>query len=155
MNIPEGHAGLSELLCFDLYVASRAVTAVYRSLLAELGLTYPQYLVLTVLWREHTCTVKHLAETLRLDYGTLTPLLRRMQASGLVTRTRGRADERTVTVGLSPAGEALSGRTRHIHTAIGDATGLDADPANALQAVLRSVTAAATAYATNRTTTGD
>lgn len=147
MSTIEGHADLSELLCFDLYAASRAVTAVYRPLLAGLGLTYPQYLVLTVLWREHTRTVKQLSEALRLDYGTLTPLLRRMEGHGLVTRERGSEDERTVRVGLSPAGVALSANTRHIDTAIRDAFGLDADQADALQSVLRSVTAAATAYA--------
>ena len=147
MSSDEGHTDLSELLCFDLYAASRAVTAVYRPLLAGLGLTYPQYLVLTVLWRENTRTVKQLSEALRLDYGTLTPLLRRMEANGLVTRTRSSEDERTVRVGLSPAGVALSANTRHIDTAIRDAFGLDADQAGDLQSVLRSLTAAATAYA--------
>ena len=147
MSSAEGHTDLSELLCFDLYAASRAVTAVYRPLLAGLGLTYPQYLVLTVLWREHTRTVKQLSEALRLDYGTLTPLLRRMEANGLVTRTRSSEDERTVRVGLTPAGVALSANTRHLDTAIRDAFGLEADQAGDLQSVLRSVTAAATAYA--------
>lgn len=147
MSSAEGHTDLSELLCFDLYAASRAVTAVYRPLLAGLGLTYPQYLVLTVLWRENTRTVKQLSEALRLDYGTLTPLLRRMEANGLVTRTRSSEDERTVRVGLTPAGVALSANTRHLDTAIRNAFGLEADQAGDLQSVLRSVTAAATAYA--------
>ena len=100
-----------------------------------------------MLWREHTRTVKQLSEALRLDYGTLTPLLRRMEAHGLVTRERGSDDERTVKVGLSPAGVALSANTHHIDTAIRDAVGLDADQADALRSVLRSLTAAATAYA--------
>lgn len=146
MSSAEGHTELSELLCFDLYAASRAITAVYRALLAELGLTYPQYLVLTVLWSEHTHTVKQLSEALRLDYGTLTPLLRRMEAHGLVTRERGSDDERTVRVGLSPAGLALSANAQEIKNAISDAFGLNPDQADDLQSILRSVTAAATGY---------
>ena len=73
---------LAEQLCFDLYAASRAVTAAYRPALTELGLTYPQYLVLIVLWEHDSRTVRELAAHLRLDHGTLTPLLKRMEASG-------------------------------------------------------------------------
>ncbi|MEP6698006.1 MAG: MarR family winged helix-turn-helix transcriptional regulator [Pseudonocardiales bacterium] len=137
---------LSEFLCFDLYAASRAVTSQYRPLLAPLKLTYPQYLALVVLWRERTCTVKQLSAALRLDYGTLTPLLQRLEAGGLVTRERRRDDERSVTVGLTEAGLAMERRARHIPAVIRDAIGLDDEQAAALQVILQSLTAAVTAY---------
>lgn len=140
MSVTHRPAELSELLCFDLYAASRAVTSVYRPLLAELGLTYPQYLVLVVLWRQETCTVKQLSRALQLDYGTLTPLLRRLQTSGLVTRERGREDERSVIVGLAAAGIAMQGRARHIPDAIRTAIGLSDEQSVALQTTLRSLT---------------
>ncbi|MEP6697961.1 MAG: MarR family transcriptional regulator [Pseudonocardiales bacterium] len=132
---------LSELLCFDLYAASRAVTATYRPLLAGLGLTYPQYLVLVVLWQEERQTVKQLSEALHLDYGTLTPLLRRMQDNGLITRQRRAEDERSVHIQLTSAGAALRLRTRSVHDAIRTAVGLDDAQMADLQATLRSVTA--------------
>ena len=96
MSETTGQSELTELLCFDIYAASRAVTAVYRQVLAELHLTYPQYLVLVVLWREQSCTIKELGDALQLDYGTLTPLLRRMESNGLLTRQRRGDDERSV-----------------------------------------------------------
>ncbi len=132
---------LSELLCFDLYAASRALTAAYRPLLAGLNLTYPQYLVLVVLWQEERQTVKQLSEALHLDYGTLTPLLRRMQSNGLITRKRRRDDERSVSIELTAAGTALRARARAVHDAIRSAVGLDAEQVAALQGTLRSVTA--------------
>src|SRR5690349_14546215 len=91
---------LSAQLCFDLYSASRAMTGLYRPVLTELGLTYPQYLVLIVLWEHDGRAVKELAEELRLDHGTLTPLLRRMEENGFVTRRRSDEDERFVHVHL-------------------------------------------------------
>jgi len=139
-------AELSELLCFDLYAASRAVTSCYRPLLAELGLTYPQYLVLVVLWRDVSCTVKQLSAALKLDYGTLTPLVQRLEAKGLITRERRHDDERSVTVGLSAAGHAMQRRARHIPDAIRGAVGLDEEQIAALQATLQSLTAAVTSY---------
>lgn len=137
---------LSELLCFDLYAASRAVTSLYRPLLGELRLTYPQYLVLVVLWREQTCTVKHLSQALQLDYGTLTPLLRRLETNGLVTRERRRDDERSVTVGLTGDGAAMRHRVQHIPAQIRTATGLDGEQIAALQATLRTLSAAVASY---------
>src|SRR4051812_33183077 len=92
---------LDELLCFDLYAVSRAVTAAYRPILGELGLTYPQYLVLVVLWAREQVPIKELAAALRLDHATLTPLLRRMADAGLLARTRSTTDERSVTVSLA------------------------------------------------------
>lgn len=98
---------LDDQLCFALYSASRAVTNAYRPLLAEMGLTYPQYLVLLVLWEEGQASVGRLCERLRLDTGTLSPLLKRLEAIGYITRERSAADERRVEVLLTPAGDGL------------------------------------------------
>ncbi len=131
---------LSEMLCFDLYAASRAVTSVYRVLLVGLGVTYPQYLVLVVLWREGPCQVKALAERLHLDYGTLTPLLRRMEAGGLITRRRRPEDERSVEITLTTAGSALEAPASELQPAIHAAFGLSREGAIDLQKTLRHVT---------------
>ncbi|WP_217205462.1 MarR family winged helix-turn-helix transcriptional regulator [Streptomyces sp. AC550_RSS872] len=103
----EGSLLLDEQLCFALYAAQRAVTAAYRPLLDELGLTYPQYLVLLVLWERGETTVKELAAALRLDYGTVSPLLKRLEAAGLVRRERSARDERSVLVSVTGQGERL------------------------------------------------
>ncbi|OAN30212.1 MarR family winged helix-turn-helix transcriptional regulator [Mycolicibacterium iranicum] len=103
-------ARLDDQLCFALYTASRTVTAVYRPVLDELGITYPQYLVLLVLWEDGRCSVGHLGERLHLDSGTLSPLLKRLEAVGLVERRRSLDDERRVDVALTPAGEELEAR---------------------------------------------
>jgi DNA-binding MarR family transcriptional regulator len=142
----ETHAPpLSEQVCFDLYAASRAVTNAYRPVLSELGLTYPQFLVLIVLWEEGTCTVKDLADRLRLDHGTLTPLLRRMEANGLVTRRRAATDERYVEVALTPSGDELRVHAPRIHCDMTEAMGLDAAQVAALQATLKKLTSSVTA----------
>ncbi|WP_433614469.1 MarR family winged helix-turn-helix transcriptional regulator [Dactylosporangium sp. CA-139114] len=101
---------LDRQVCFALYTATRAVTARYRPLLDELGLTYPQYLVLLALWEQDERTVKDLGAALRLDSSTLSPLLKRLEAAGLVARERRADDERSVTVRLTADGSAL--RTR-------------------------------------------
>ncbi len=85
---------LDNQLCFPLYALSRQITNIYRPMLEKLGLTYPQYLVMMVLWEEKTASVKSLGERLWLDSGTLTPLLKRMEASGLIRRERSSDDER-------------------------------------------------------------
>jgi len=131
---------LADQLCFDLYAASRAVTAAYRPVLAELGLTYPQYLVLIVLWERGTSTVRDFAEALRLDHGTLTPLLRRMEIGGLVARHRDHDDERFVLVSLAAKGEAMRGHATRIHCGMKDAMALDDDEFEGLQATLRTLT---------------
>ncbi len=110
---------LDEQLCFALYTASRLVTRAYRPLLEALGLTYPQYLVLLVLWEEapdgrRAVSVGRLGERLFLDSGTLTPLLKRMEAAGLVHRARSSEDERVLEVRLTPAGRALEAEARHV-----------------------------------------
>lgn len=96
---------LANQLCFALYSASRAVTRLYREGLDAVGLTYPQYLVMLVLWEAGPQTVSGIGRRLDLDSGTLTPLLKRLEAAGLVERRRGRTDEREVMVSLTPAGQ--------------------------------------------------
>ena len=131
---------LADMLCFDLYAASRAMTAVYRPLLDAQGLTYPQYLVLVVLWRGGPTRIREIGDALRLDHGTLTPLLRRMEDRGLVTRERASGDGRSVTVALAPAGEELRPFLAEVQDTVGDALGLSSDDVEALQRTLRSLT---------------
>lgn len=98
---------LDRQLCFALYSTSLAMTKLYKPLLSELGLTYPQYLVMLVLWEAQRLTVSELGARLALDSGTLTPLLKRLESARLVTRTRDADDERRVLVSLTGAGQAL------------------------------------------------
>jgi DNA-binding MarR family transcriptional regulator len=137
---------LDEQACFALYAASRAVTDTYRPLLGELGLTYPQYLVLLVLWESDDRPVKEIGERLHLDYGTLSPLLKRLEANGLVTRTRRPADERTVVVSLTEEGRSMRTRATGVPPAIGCALGLDDTERHHLIETLRRLTASAAAY---------
>ena len=107
---------LENQLCFALYAATHAITRSYRNRLGELGLTYPQYLVLLALLQQPTMTSGALARALKLDAGTLTPLLKRLAAAGLVSRERRAQDERVVEITLTPAGHALHDdlvKTRH------------------------------------------
>ncbi|WP_127500902.1 MarR family winged helix-turn-helix transcriptional regulator [Actinoplanes solisilvae] len=99
--------GLEQMVCFQLYAASRAMTAIYRPALDPHGLTYPQYLALRVLWHRGPTTVRELGKQLDLDSGTLSPLLKRLETAGHVTRTRGTTDERTVVVHLTDSGRSL------------------------------------------------
>ncbi|MFC5929469.1 MarR family winged helix-turn-helix transcriptional regulator [Cryobacterium melibiosiphilum] len=115
---------LDEQICFALYSASRAITARYRDLLDPLGLTYPQYLVLLVLWETEPVTVSHLGERLHLDSGTLSPLLRRMESAGLLTRSRLPHDERSVQVSLTKRGSILRYEARGITDLVCAATGV-------------------------------
>ncbi len=131
---------LSDQLCFDLYAASRALTNAYRPVLGELGLTYPQYLVLIVLWREGTCTVRALADALLLDHGTLTPLLRRMETHGLVSRRRSESDERFVEIELTATGDAMRVHASQIHCDMKELLALDDVEFQALQTALRTLT---------------
>ncbi|SOY58356.1 Organic hydroperoxide resistance transcriptional regulator, MarR family [Cupriavidus taiwanensis] len=105
---------LDHQLCFALYSSSLAMTKLYKPLLSELGLTYPQYLVMLVLWETQTLSVSELGKRLALDSGTLTPLLKRLAAMGMVTRTRDVADGRRVLVSLTGAGRALRQRATGI-----------------------------------------
>ncbi|HVR50963.1 MAG TPA: MarR family transcriptional regulator, partial [Pseudorhodoferax sp.] len=105
---------LDHQLCFALYSASLAMTKLYKPLLAPLGLTYPQYLAMLVLWEQDGPMVSALGERLGLDSGTLTPLLKRLEAAGLVQRERAAEDERRVRVRLTPAGRRLKVRAAKI-----------------------------------------
>lgn len=116
---------LDQQLCFALYSASRAVTRLYRPLLDALGLTYPQYLVMLVLWERGTVTVKELGKALDLDSGTLSPLLKRLEANGIVARVRSAADERSVLVAPTEAGAALRERAAAVPERIACASGMD------------------------------
>jgi len=111
---PRDPLQLEDQLCFALYNASRALTRAYAPLLAPLGVTYPQYLVLLVLWERDGLPVKELGERLTLDSGTLTPLFKRLEQQGLVERRRGEDDERLVRIHLTPDGRALRGKARKI-----------------------------------------
>jgi len=132
---------LDEQICFALYSASRALTSRYRELLEPLGVTYPQYLVLLVLWEEGTSTVSHLGERLHLDSGTLSPLLRRLERSGHITRGRTAGDERVVEVALTHSGEALREASASIPAGVCQATGLDPAGLIALQKQIAQVAA--------------
>ncbi|MFC0110859.1 MarR family winged helix-turn-helix transcriptional regulator [Kibdelosporangium aridum] len=116
---------LDDQVCFGLYSASRAVTALYRVLLEEMDLTYPQYLVMLALWERDHRLVKELGAELNLDSGTLSPLLKRLEYAGYVKRTRQAKDERSVGISLTPEGAALRKRAERIPGVIGEAMGLD------------------------------
>ncbi len=109
---------LDNQLCFALYAASGLVTRAYRPLLEPLGLTYPQYLVMLALWEQAPRTVKALGQALELDSGTLTPLLKRLESAGFVTRTRDAQDERRVQIALTQAGEALREKAAEVPVAL-------------------------------------
>ncbi|WP_030234502.1 MarR family winged helix-turn-helix transcriptional regulator [Streptomyces sp. NRRL S-350] len=133
---------LDQQICFSLNAASRAFGGVYRVLLKDLGLTYPQYLVLLVLWEDGELPVKRIGERLRLDSGTLSPLLKRLETAGLVRRERSPEDERSVTVRLTPEGSALRERAGQVPRRLLVATGLPIEDLAALRGLLERVTAA-------------
>lgn len=114
---------LDNQLCFALYSTSLAMTKLYKPLLDRLSLTYPQYLAMLVLWQDEPLGVNELGARLFLDSGTLTPLLKRLQAAGLLRRDRDPADERRVLVSLTPAGRALRKRAASVPRALAGATG--------------------------------
>ncbi len=145
---------LDNQLCFALYAASRAVTELYRPLLNELGVTYPQYLVLLVLWERDTRPVKDLTETLQLDYGTVSPLLKRLEAHGLVERRRASDNESRVLVSLTDAGYELRSRLTGVPHALQCALDrFDATANRELLGTLRELTAAAQSATALTTTT--
>ncbi len=131
---------LDQQLCFALYSASRAMTAAYRPVLAEMNLTYPQYLVLLVLWESERVTVGQLGERLHLDSGTLSPLLKRLQANGFVSRERSSADERLVDVTLTEAGRALERRAQCIPDRLFSSSGMTEGDAADLRDAVRQLT---------------
>ncbi|MCV7135623.1 MarR family transcriptional regulator [Mycobacterium hodleri] len=133
-------------LCFALYSASRAMTAAYRPVLAEMNLTYPQYLVLLVLWEAATAegrvTVGQLGERLQLDSGTLSPLLKRLEANGFVRRERSRDDERLVEVTLTESGRSLESRAQCVPERLFASTGITEQDAADLRDAVRRLTEA-------------
>jgi DNA-binding MarR family transcriptional regulator len=139
-TLPPPSVALDDQLCFALYAASRAVTARYRPMLEELGLTYPQYLVMMLLWEQDNQTVGQLGARLALDSGTLSPLLKRLTTAGLVTRHRRVEDERSVSIALTPAGRALRERSVRISEEMIAAIGFDASEFDDLKQRLRLLT---------------
>lgn len=121
----EDPLALDRQVCFALYAASRAVTAAYRPLLEPLGLTYPQYLVMLVLWERGRLQVREIGDALRLDSGTLSPLLKRLEAARLVTRERSPEDERQVVVDLTDDGRALRERAVDVPARIVEAARIE------------------------------
>jgi DNA-binding MarR family transcriptional regulator len=130
---------LDHQLCFALYSSSLAMTKLYKPLLDPLGLTYPQYLAMLVLWEGDAVSVSELGQRLQLDSGTLTPLLKRLEASGWVERERDSADERRVRVHLTPAGRALKLRAAKVPPQVLCATGCSLDEIAALTTRLKAL----------------
>ncbi|GGY66610.1 MarR family transcriptional regulator [Streptomyces olivaceoviridis] len=138
---------LDRQICFSLHAASRAFNSVYRLILKDLGLTYPQYLVMLVLWEQGDLPVKKLGERLRLDSGTLSPLVKRLEGAGLVRRERSAQDERSVRVHLTEEGAALRERALEVPRRIMSSTGLDLTEVVDLHARLERLTTALDAAA--------
>jgi DNA-binding MarR family transcriptional regulator len=135
---------LDRQVCFALAVASRSVIALYRPLLDPMGLTHPQYLVMLALWEESPLSVKQLSGLLQLDPGTLSPLLKRLESGGLITRQRDPRDERSLAVTLTEAGRDLRAKAEKIPPAIIDRLGMTLSELEDLHKSLTRVIAAAT-----------
>ncbi|MFI2368134.1 MarR family winged helix-turn-helix transcriptional regulator [Streptomyces sp. NPDC018833] len=139
-NRPPGTSlTLDDQLCFALYSASRAVTAAYRPVLAELELTYPQYLVMLAVWERGPVPMKELGSMLGLDYGTLSPLLKRLETAGLLRRERRPDDERLVMVEATEQGRALKERAEGVPGSMGRIYGLTAGETVQLRDQLRTL----------------
>ena len=127
---------LEKQLCFPLYVASRMVTRLYQPLLGQFGLTYPQYVVLMILWEQSPRAVSEIGERAQLNSNTLTPLLKRLEGQGLITRTRMAHDERVVEISLTQQGAALEARCACVQEMLSEQVGLDRNKLIALKASL-------------------
>lgn len=134
---------LEEQVCFAVAVAARSVVAVYRPVLEPLGLTHPQYLVMLALWEHDQLAVKDLSELLKLDPGTLSPLVKRLETQGLLTRARDPRDERVLAITLTPAGRAMRSEAKKVPGAIVARLGMDVDRLHKLRRDLAVVIAAA------------
>jgi MarR family transcriptional regulator, organic hydroperoxide resistance regulator len=130
---------LEQQVCFALSVAARGVVAVYRPLLEPLGLTHPQYLVMLALWQHVPLSVRELSRLLQLDPGTLSPLLKRLEAIGYLRRERDRADERSLAVTLTATGQALRSRAEQIPPAVVERLGMPIEDLRHLHAALTQV----------------
>ncbi|NJP95130.1 MarR family transcriptional regulator [Nonomuraea sp. FMUSA5-5] len=133
---------LDEQICFSLATASRSVAALYRPLLDRVGLTQPQYMVMLVLWERGHASIKEIAAALQLDHGTLTPLLKRLEAAGHIVRRRRADDERSVDIELTPQGAALRGQARSIPGEINQALPLTEEESATLRELLAKLGAA-------------
>lgn len=140
----EGLLALDRQVCFALAVASRSVIALYRPLLEPMGITHPQYLVMLALWEESPLSVKQLSRLLRLDPGTLSPLLKRLETVGYLTRRRDPRDERALAVELTDEGRALRAQALLVPPAIMARLGLSIEELTVLHRSLTQVIAAAT-----------
>lgn len=129
----------SEFICFAVYSTNHAFSRVYKPLLEQLGVTYPQYLVLATLWAKGDQKVGSLGEMLFLEYSTLTPLLKRLEGLGLITRTRDPDDERQVHIGLTRQGAALREKARDFSSCVDGATGLSAEALRKLRMSIQAV----------------
>lgn len=139
------NAGLDDMLCFSIYKAEQAFGRVYRAALEPLGLTYPQFLTMRVLWAAGDLSVGEIASRLGLDTGTVTPLLKRLAAMGLVEKMRRTDDERRVDIRLTDKGRALQDQSEGVMTCIVAATGMDAAEARRTLDIVNRLTASLTA----------
>ena len=144
-TVEEDPLALERQVCFALSIASRSVLAVYRPLLEPMGLTHPQYLVMLALWGDSPLTVKDLSVLLQLEPATLSPLLKRLEAAGYVTRTRDADDERLLKIELTAGGKKLRTRALRIPPTIVARLGIDMDELQQLHGALTHVIAAARA----------
>jgi len=140
---------LAGQLCFATYAAAHAFNRYYKPLLDPFGLTYPQYLVLLVLWERENVTVKEIGQRLHLDSGTLTPLLKRLEAAGLVRRTRDAQDERQVRIDLTQKGRGLKAPVAAVWRDVVCATGLTMDELDTLKEQLNTLRESLTTAAAN------
>ena len=136
---PEDALKLENQLCFPLYAAARKVTGAYTPLLKPLGITYTQYIVLLVLWEKDGQTVGAIGDLLHLDNGTLTPLFKKMETEGIVTRLRSKEDERRVTIQLTEKGKALKKQAEGIPAKIGACIHLNQEDARSLYRILYQI----------------
>ena len=143
---------LDRMVCFSLYSASRATTQAYRRLLERWGLTYPQYLVLVELWTQGPRSVRQLGDDLALDSGTLSPLLRRMEKAGIVTRSRDQADGRVVTVDLTAHGRELRSEMADVPAQVAQCMSLTVESARELLDALHRLTGSVQASNADATT---
>jgi MarR family transcriptional regulator, organic hydroperoxide resistance regulator len=140
---PVDPLALEQQVCFALSVAARNVVAVYRPWLEPMGLTHPQYLVMLALWQHGPLSVKRLSDLLQLDPGTLSPLVKRLEAGGLVTRNRDPRDERSLAIALTDRGRALRAQAERIPAGIVERLGMEVEELTALHGSLTRVIGAA------------
>ncbi|KQV94042.1 MarR family winged helix-turn-helix transcriptional regulator [Rhizobacter sp. Root1221] len=138
-SLPAPALALDQQLCFALYSTMLGLNKVYRGLLKDLGLTYPQYLVMLVLWERNDMTVSEIGERLYLDSPTLTPLLKRLEVAGHIARNRSTADERQVIVSLTAAGQRLRQRAQDIPTCVAAAMECAPDEIDTLRSRLKDM----------------